>query len=177
MLMMLRPFAGLAAILAVLAGFPLPAVAADRPDASYQARAHHEVLEYFRKLWAGKPRDAAFEAKALGKDLNFRVLNFAELIVAMCAEIDLPVEKAVDFVSIGEGPEPLPEGVLTQKVAKLSGLSEEERTRRLLADAETKRIALAPMAAPIDRVEPLIRYCRAVEKWCRQDRPSRFPSK
>lgn len=169
--------AGIPFLAAVLGGFLPPAVAAQGlPAPTYTPRAHHEVLEYFRKLWTGKPRDAAFEARTLD-DLGFRVLNLAELIVAMCAEIDLPVDKAVDFVSIGASPTPLPEGILTRKVAILAeAFSEEDRAKLVLADPQMKAVALAPMAPPVDTVERLIRYCMAVEKWCREDRPSRFPA-
>lgn len=146
-------------------------------ERGYNPRAHHEVLAYFRKLWAGEPRDATFEAKSLSTDLNFKLLNFAELVVAMSRALDLPVDEAILFVSITTNPKPLPEGILTRKVADLIGKqSEEERARKLLGGADTKEMAVRPLVEPLGRVESLLKYCVAIETWCRKDKPSRFPS-
>src|SRR6185295_12113507 len=37
----------------------------------YNPHAHHEVLDYFRKLWAGEPRNAAFEALKFDENVEF----------------------------------------------------------------------------------------------------------
>lgn len=146
-------------------------------ERSYNPHAHREVLKYFRKLWAGEPRDAAFEAKSLSKDLDFKLLNFAELVVSMSRELDMPVSEAVEFVSISTSTEPLPEGVLTRKVADGAYThSEEERARKLLSEEDTKDLAVLPIMEPLDRVESLMKFCVAIEAWCRKDKPSRFPS-
>lgn len=156
-----------------------PSISADfeqfAKERSYSPRAHHEVLKYFRKLWAGEPRDSAFEAKSLGKDLDFKLLNFAELVVSMSRELDIPVDEAVKFVSITTSPQPLPEGILTRKVADMASThSEEERARQILSDADTKTLAVLPIMEPLDRVGTLMAFCVAIESWCREDKPSRF---
>ncbi|HUT32918.1 MAG TPA: hypothetical protein VNE39_05520 [Planctomycetota bacterium] len=145
-------------------------------DRGYNPRAHHQVLRYFRKLWAGESRDPAFEAKSLRRHLDFRLLNLAELIVAMCSEIDLSVGDAIEFLSISTSSEPLPEAILTQRVATMAASSEEERARRLLTEADTKSLAVSPIHDQFDRVEFLVKFCAAIEGWCRKDKPSRFPS-
>lgn len=156
---------------------PSPDFESSARQQGYDPRAHRVVLEYFRRLWTGEARDAAFEAKVLSRDLGFRVLNLAELVLAMSKEIDLPIDRAIEFLSIGNDPEPLSEGVLAARIAELSATcSEEERARRVLGDLDLKEIALSPLKKPIDGVEPLIRYCYAIEQWCREDGGHRFPS-
>src|SRR5262245_24047109 len=145
-------------------------------ERGYDPHAHRVVLRYFRKLWAGEARDAGFEAKTLSHDVGFRLLNLAELVVAMSDEIDLPIDNAVEFLSTGTAPDPLAEGVLTAEVARLRvTCTEEERALRLLGDPDTKDLAVAPLKPPVDRVEALVRFCSAMEMWCRPDGTSHFP--
>lgn len=141
---------------------------------SFDSNRHHEILAYFRRLWDGEPKDGTIE----NQKLNFTFLNFAELVLAMCRELDLPIKDAVEFLGQSASGDPHLHGVLTETVSSLAeSHSEKERAKMLQDDDVLGEVALQPVALHFDTVDFLVRYCAAIESWCKRNsgQAPRFP--
>jgi acyl carrier protein len=142
---------------------------------SFDSIRHHEILAYFRRLWAGEPKDGVIE----NQKLNFTLLNFAELVLAMCRELNLPIKDAIEFLQLSATGEPHLHGVLTETVASLAESHSEKERARMLQDGDMlSDVALQPVALDFDTVGFLVRYSAAIESWCKKDSglPPKFPA-
>jgi hypothetical protein len=137
----------------------------DVESSSFDPQAHHKVLEYLRRLWAGGQKDESFEKTALGADLRFNSLSFAELIFSISQEREIPLERIVHFLRVG-----IPGGgdqkiaTLLERIAVLAEEFDEQQRIALLATGVVgDRQEIAPIVEPFDSVDSVVKYCTAIE--------------
>jgi hypothetical protein len=123
------------------------------------AKPHHVFLAYIRRLREGGPADPAFEQKTCGRDLNFNMLNLAEVMFAISKESDIPIDKISDFLRCGSSPD---FAILLERIAVLAEeFSEAERDALLASGAfGDESLEIDP---EFDNVGLIVKYCRAVE--------------
>jgi len=143
---------------------PAPAPPPPAPEPApapkvHDPKAFEPVLSYILGVFDGKPKDDAFEAR----DVQFDTLDLAELVMGLCRQRKLSTDKAVEFMGLGTKGD-LPEGTLARRIIELSATKNAVERAEIL----TKETTLVRPMRVLKTVEDLLKYCRAVEGWCKQ---------
>ena len=147
--------------------------AADLDDEAVARRVadHRLVVDYFLDVRDGKPPDERFEQRSLSTDFGFISYDVAEILFGAARAVGVPIERAAHFFAVGTyggGDKYLP--VLLRQIEILAGSFDPvERCKLILSGAVGDGHGLVPIFSFADRVDFLVKLCRAVDLLAEQD--------
>ncbi|MYA09509.1 MAG: acyl carrier protein [Holophagales bacterium] len=135
------------------------------PEPSSDPEAHRPILEYVKRVWAGEDPDPVFEKKSLTHDVEFDSLHLAELIFALSEDLEIPMERILQFLRTG-----IPGGgdqklaTLLERIVMLSKeFNSSDRFVLLSSGVVGDRAEVAPIVPPFDNVAFVVKFCGAIK--------------
>jgi hypothetical protein len=126
--------------------------------------AHHVILEYLRSIWNGAERDNDFEQKSLTNDIDFNLVNLAELTISVCKERNLSLERVIDFSTIMDvGGQQHLTTLLKRLQILMKSFGEEERIKLIDSGVVGDRKEVLPIFKEFDKVEFVVKIMLAFE--------------
>lgn len=130
----------------------------------FNPTAHHDILNYLKRLWNGEPPDPTFERKPLNGELLLNSLNLVELIFAVATERKVSQARIDHFLRTGisgGGDQKL--ATLIERITILAEqFDETERMALLSSGVVGDQQELGPLNPPFDSVQAIVKLCRVI---------------
>jgi acyl carrier protein len=131
----------------------------------FDPNAHHQILEYLRKIWSGESSNPEFEQKSLNRDLKFNSLNLTELFFSLSEEHEIPSERIAHFLRVGilGGGDNELATLLERIVILAEQFDESQRIVLLSSGVVGDRKEIMPINAEFDNVGFIVKFCAAIK--------------